>query len=303
MEINETPILRKITDSQFFFMIDNQVRAFIPKYEVGILLPLIEKVLERACICKTELKNYPIEGYYYKTPGLRLYFKMLRNLQMNESLFHRINVNEPEFIRLKDIVENNLFGRNGVYPETNLRKAPLKRKYDVVTLTMQDREIFDNFKPRPWTIDGIMSECRRHLTYEPNLVELGVLTKDACCVCAGAETNAAYRMYACISGCSFIEPEYIWCVSPEVEAFGKQVVEAYNNVFGSSILTPNIFNHMTLKKIPESPRVAMLGKVLATGENYFWILEDDRVTDRYTTDFITIESYIKSGNPINKEKI
>lgn len=294
--MNLNPITVKITNSDFFYMIDNQVRDFVPKYEVGIMLQLAERVLEQSEISKNELIEYPVEGYYHKTESLKLYFTIIRNLQMNKGIFTRVVRNSNEFLKLKTFCEDSLFGQEKPYPIDGYENAPIKRKYDVVALTMQDKELFDSTLTRPWDIDSVMNASLKHITGEPNLVELAVMTNDARCVCSGVETNSLYRMMACISGYCNIEPEYIWEVNSKIFEFGHKIVNAYNRLLNSEILiTPNIFNHNKLKKIPELPRIALLGHIVETKENYFWILDShNSLSEKYTTELITTESYIKN---------
>lgn len=289
------PYQEKITNSDFFFMIDNQIRNIVSLYEVGVLLPLAENILEQSNIKKHELINYPIEGYYYKTPSLKLYFKILRNLQMNKLLFDKIK-DTSELRKLKYFAENSLFGQLKPYPIDGYKNAPIRRVYDIVTLTMEDKLLFDKESTRPWSIDAIMRGCSYHITERPNLVELGYMTGDVRCVCAGLETNSAYRMVAMVSCFSMALVEYIWDVSPKIEAAGKNLIHCYNQLLvGDSngpIVCPNIFNHRLYKKTPELPKVANLGCVTGTAENYFWVYGvDDKVTDIYTTKFLTAQTY------------
>jgi len=287
-----------ITDTDYYYMIENQVRTLLPMYEVGHLLPAARKILRQASISEDELETYPIEGYYYKTVSLRQYFTILRNLQMNQKLFHRIQTNTAEFQVFAEVVDNDLFGQRRPYSLSGFENAPIKRRYDIVTLTMEDDKHFNVEAPRPWTIDSIMATCAHHVKRQPNLVELAWMTKNPKCVCAGAETNIAYRMYATISGCSILTaPEYVWAVSPEVEDFGEQVVDAYQSLFGMPIEHPTIFNHSRFKKTPELPRVAHLGTVVLTGEHYHWILNTDGdLEDRYDSRLLTTEMFTNGQN-------
>lgn len=292
-------ITKKITDSDFYYMIENQIRDVIPKYETGVLLPAAERILSLSGIKKEELKEYPIEGYYYKNNALRLYFTIIRNLQMNTSLFLKVRRDTEDFDLLLYMTNTPLFGKVRSYPVPGFEYAPLRRRYDLVTLAMEDKEFFDLNSARPWTIDTIMKACSRHSSGNPNLVEFAWLTGDPKCVCAGAETNALYRMIGMISGCLFSETIYEWCVSPKVEVFGRRLVDAYNKHFGCSMQTPTIFNH-SWKKEPELPRVACLGEVLYTKENYFWILDlNGDLTEKYTTEFLTTEMFTNNDKKLD----
>jgi hypothetical protein len=283
---------RAITDTDYFVMIDNQVYKYMSLFEMGQLLPIAERILARYQIAKSDLKEYPIEGYYYRHPALKLYFTIIRNLQMNRNVYNLIPKTDLDLQTLKRIVDNPLFGQVHPYQVDDYSDAPLLRRYDMVTLAMQDESIFNLGTPRPWTIDGIMKGCERYYSGNANLVELGWLTGNPKCVCAGAETNAAGRMFAYITGMmpSATPPHYVWQVSQKVQDAGIHLVNAYRNLIGCPMEYPTIFNHESLDKKFRTPRVCHLGSVFVTRENYFWILDRfENLSDKYTTEFITTE--------------
>lgn len=291
--MNTNVITIKVTDVDYYYMIENQIRKYMPMFEIGHLLPLAETILRQSNISKQELKEYPIEGYYYKSDALRLYFTILRNLQMNQDFFGRVKQSTVEFLEFQEKTDNPLFGQKRPYPVPGYEFAPLKRRYDLVTLALEDSTSFNVNSERPWTIEGIMQACAKHCSGQPNLVEFAWMTKDPRCVCAGAETNAAYRMYGLISGCSFVETYYEWAVNPALQTFGEKVAYAYQELYGCPIVLPNVFNHTSLNKRPEIPRVALLGKVLATGENYYWIIDaHETFSDRYDRAMLTTEMFL-----------
>ncbi len=280
----------KITDTDYYYMIENQIRSEMPKFEVGIMLPLAEKLLKFSNIRNNELVDFPVEGYYYKTEGLRRYFKILRNLQHNKDIFNKISGGDLIW-SLQQICHNPLFGEEKEYPVDDWKDAPLKRRYDILTLTMEDKELFNPNEPRPWSIDRILTGLDKYFKGRVNLVELAFLTGNPRTLLCGAESNSAYRMYAMITGCYYAEREYVWGVSSNMEWLGKKVIDAYNTLIGSSMVVPTIFNHQSLNNKPELPRVAQLGKVLTTNEKYFWVLDkNDYFYDKYTQETITTES-------------
>jgi hypothetical protein len=300
----------KITNSDYFFMIDNQVRSSMQRFETQACLPAAKKLLEKSNISINELRDYPVEGYYYETPELKLYFTIIRNLQHNEPLYERIvKCEELEFLQIK--CDNDIFGI--VDPCGRNNNSLVKRRYDILTLTMENPTVFPdmNSTPRPWSIDRIMKGLGTMYKNRTNLVELAYLVNDPKCLCCGAETNSLNRMIACVSGScsitSILTPLYIWTVDPEVEALGKRLVLAYNNLISKDcIVSPTIENHMEFKKSPKVPRVALLGYVTGTREYYHWILTNfNQLKEVYSTNVITTESYTKqflsgySGNIFN----
>ena len=278
----------KITNKKYFNMIDNQVRGRFAAFEITDLLPKAEKVLELSKITFKELKDYPVEGYYYKDEALRKYFKIIRNFQENEDIFERIAVNSDEFEYLKDITDRELFGKwdSGRRAAMGQKASPMPRRFDILAQCMQGGT-FDPDSTRPWSIKGIMNALESCYTGTPNLVELAYLTKDVECLACSAETNSLYRDFAYMSGCMSVQPiiEYLWEVDPEVEDLGRRTVEEYNKILDDErrLVIPSLANHISLDNETEKPRVARLGYVGATQEWYYWIVPyKGAVTEEYT---------------------
>jgi hypothetical protein len=294
--ITNTYIPIEITDTDYYYMIENQVRESMPKFEVGILLPQALQLLEKSNINKETLLDYPIEGYYYKSAALREYFTIIRNLQHNEEICKKIAKRVPELDFLTYYCQNELFGEEKEYPE-GIFTGLIKRRYDILTLLLEDSSVFNPNEARPWNIPDIMSNLSKHYKGRVNLVELAYLTGNPKCLCGGAESNTLYRMYAAITGC-FYNPQqevYIWNISKEMEYLGKYLINRYNNLIGSSMVVPNIHNHLSLNKKCENSRAALLGKILTTGEKYYWIIDKNgNFYDKYTTEDITSESLSKA---------
>lgn len=298
-------MIKLITDVEYFWMLDNQIRVKMQKFETDICYPKAKTLLTNSNINIEELKKYPIEGYYTNSPELSQYFTILRNLQHNEEVYKKvIQCAELEF--LQRVCHRDLFGI--IDPKNRNKDAPLQRRYDLVTLAMEDPQLFDLNSPRPWTISSIMTGCNIWYANRTNLVELAVLIGKPELVCAGAETNSAYRMIAAVSGACGIAPiiEYKWKVSPDVELLGSKIVEEYNNLLeGFYIITPSIYNCNGLNSIPVLPRVSVMGYILETNQYYHWILDwNGTLTDVYSQTIITTNSFINkttglSGNIFN----
>jgi hypothetical protein len=300
----------EITNTDFFFMIDNQVRDIFAAFEEAILLPKVEHIYKENSIDESVLKDYPYEGYYYKTDKLRRYFKLVRNLQHNGKVYESINVDSDAFKLIKSICDRDIFG---TLPSDGL--SPLPRRKDIMSICMEKMG-------GGWAIDSIMARLDEFKTGNPNLVELAYLTKNPACLTSGCETNSLYRMFALISGCYMGAPvkptvyEYVWLVDKEIEELGIKLADEYNKIFdmfplaqynqysGSTLSRRNITSPRpelvrVLNKKPEAPRVAFLGHNLDNGQNYYWILEKDlTVKDLWSKDFITTESYMKTGSGV-----
>ncbi len=295
-EGNKTVI--EVTDTDYFFMIDNQVRPAMQEFESKTLLPVARSILTGAGVELTDLKEFPTEGYYYETEELRQYFQILRNLQHNDAVFGKVK-DSPELQTLKKVCNNDLFGSEDPYGRDN--GSPIQRRYDILTLTMENTEVFPNHNKvaHPWNITRIMEGLGKSYKNRTNLVEMAYLTKEPKCLCCGAETNILYRMFACVTG-SFsmgaIPTDYVWKVTPELEDLGKRVVAAYNEMMQKDVIkAPTLAYHLWFKKAPKVPRVAMLGYSTETGEYYHWILNSlIQLYDVYSKQIITTESFAKN---------
>jgi hypothetical protein len=300
----------EITNTDFFFMLDNQVRDIFAAFEEAVLLPKVEHVYKENSIKDAVLKDYPYEGYYYKSEKLRRYFKLIRNLQHNGEVFKNVNVDTEAFKLIKSICDRDIFG---TLPSDGV--SPLPRRKDIMTICMDKMG-------GGWTIDSIMSRLDEFKTGNPNLVELAYLTKNPVCLTSGCETNSLYRMFALCSGAWFgarTKPtvyEYVWLVDKEVEELGIKLATEYNRIFdmfplneyrqyvGAGLSRRNISSPTPetcaeLNRKPETPRVAFLGRNLEDGQNYYWILEKDMtVKELWSSDFITTESYMNTGGGV-----
>lgn len=290
--------IKDITDEDYFINIDRQVRDKFPKWEVENMLPVAKMVFGRAEVPDLAMEDYPVEGYYYKTPELMELFKRVRNIQQNREVYLKVHKDDM-LAKLNAVYDSDLFGTPPVsgYPWPD---SPLKRRWDLLTHVMQSEE-FDNGKAEPWTIPLIMDAIGKKTTGTFNLVELAALIRDPKLLTAAAETNALGRMFATMTGSCFsssIVPTYRWLVRSDVEALGTKIVEAYNNTMGNNeIVAPheNNMEEMGWGGMLEVPRVAHLGRVAATKKNYFWILDYGAcILDYYTTDFITTDIFIKN---------
>ena len=290
-----------LDDADYFYMMDNQLRPAMQAAEVNVFLPIAKRVLDKAGVSVDQLKDYPTEGYYWESDNLRLYLKIIRNIQHNEDVYEKV-IDSEDLRFLQNIYNNDIWGIEDLHSREN--KSPLKRRYDILTITMEDKNIFPdhNTNSRPWTIERIMAGLRKNYNNRTNLVELAYLTNNPKCLCCGAETNILYRMFACVTGsCSnqaIAFHTYEWKISPEVEELGNRLVAAYNELLHTdAIVAPTLKNHIKFTKAPKLPRVAMLGYVTETNEYYHWILTNyGDLEEIYSGNIITTESYIKSMN-------
>lgn len=293
---------RIVNDDDYFNAIDNQVRSKFKQYEIDVCLPMAKSWMEKSKVDLTTLKDYPIEGYYYESEELKLYFKIIRNLNHNKDIFNRIDINCDEFLFFKNHCENDIFGAED--PLNRNPDAIIKRRYDIMTLTMEDKEAFDERATFPWSMSTVMNALNRHYRGRVNLVELAYLTGDPKCLCCGAETNGLYRMFACISGSFCLSlpiVTYQWNVNTTVESLGIRLVDSYNKLTKYDdkymLVAPSLDNIESLNCKAKLPRVSLLGYLTESELYYFWILDSlGNLSDKYSRDIITTESYLNYEN-------
>jgi len=304
-----------IDDAKYFAMLDNQVRKLFSAFEANICLSWAEQVFNEAG--KPELKEFPVEGYYYKSDQLKRYFQLIRNFQQNKEVYTKVKASQS-LENLKKVLHTEIFGTEvppgEYYPWSD---APLKRRWDLLTYTMSDKTMFDEHAMHPWTIQTVRNAVVKNAKNLRNLPELAAMIGQAELICAACETNSLGRMYACLTGSYSISPpppRFSWQVRAEVEQFGKSICDLYNEVtapFGVSfyggrsyeILPPTLelceLSDKGKLNPPmdwtlEYPRVAHLGYLIEADLNYFWILDNNgTLTDLYQKEMMTTEQYQK----------
>jgi hypothetical protein len=310
-----------IDDYNYFSMIDNQVRQEYALCEEYSIKPLIEKMYKDAGVSTDNLKQYPVEGYYYKTPGLRQYFQLVRNLQETPEVYNEIE-DSKETEEIIWLLGNSIWGT--VSSDRSL--TPFPRMKDIMTHTLNGLVLKDE-----WTIPKIMAKLEKSATGNTNLVELAYLTNDVRCLTAGCETNALYReMSLCYaSGISNINVEprypkevfiYHWDVTEKVDEMGPKLVNKYNEVIerfqtekddsnriysmggrrlSRELIAPTLINRDQFTWFLESPRVAMLGQCEDDRQYYHWILDKNEVKEEWSAGIITTETYTNNQPPVS----
>jgi hypothetical protein len=273
----------EIDNSVYFFALENVIRDTsegYPAYEENILLPVIEDLLAESKIPEEALKDYPLEGYYYKSPKLVRYFKLLRNLQLNPEIIKMVKTDIPTFEIIHNVCSSPLFG-----PEVERRltladgsevKKILPYRRDILTSCLASGELWNHGSDaKPFTLEKIWEALGKYKYNFPNLVELAYLTGNIVCVACAAETNTAvqevyyghsgisgwsgYKGYdgyegICPSGCGSsgsiigygprkrdtVYHRIVWKVDPAVEKMGVQLIEEYNKLMAQYM--PRIYD-------------------------------------------------------------
>lgn len=322
----------EVSDYNYFSMIDNQVRSEYVLCEEFTLLPLVEKLYKDNGIDSDleKLIHYPIEGYYYKTKGLTKYFQLVRNLQENPKVYKKVKPSqivedlkwlfgnyiwgtiasersETIFPRMKDILTNTL----------NSLQLPELWKIDIIMSKIHE---FATGNPNLVEL--------AYLTGDIRCLTAGAETNSL-------YREMSFCASGCMS-IGFIPPKivnvYTWKVSEKVQSLGDKLIDKYNEVIikfqkeiadskdpkSSSIprkgftvfkqfsrdipkllVKPTEENQesMLLNQDLESPRVAMLGKLLNSPMHYHWILDNNKVTEKWAEGVITTENYMNNKGP------
>lgn len=298
-----------INNREYFLAVANTVRANMKEYEQETLLPAVKKIIFDDIKAKREsLKEYPIEGYYWETNRLKEYFQLIRNLQTNEDIYEKIQRrSSDEYYLIKNFLSNDLFG-NRVTSESH---SPLRRRDDIVTETMNNKEYFNLYEPHPWhSIDHVISKIIPDKITSPSLINLGCLINENECIITALETNSLYREIAYATGSYLLggteENEYIWNVSPAVEEMGSEVIEEYSDLIKKEILKPNASNIWMHKFQLNEPKIALVGEIILTKEFYHWVylgggrcfdFYDDGIntTEMLAQDYLKYEKIYKNG--------
>jgi len=321
----------KIDDYNYFSMIDNQVRSEYSLCEEYTLLPLVEKMYKENGLkpIPENLIHYPVEGYYYKTKGLTKFFQLIRNLQENPEVYKKIqSSNTVE--DFKWLLGNNIWGT-----VPSLRSETLfPRMKDILTHTMNSLQYkpewyIDNIMAMlPKYSTGVANLVElAYLTGDIRCLTAGAETN----------ALYREMSFCLASGCgSFFAPMkivnvYHWEVNSEVQELGERLVDSYNEILNKfckeftnqDSMTPSLTSKKTLgygnenygRSIPkllvkptkgnqikliqdlESPRVAMLGQCIDDGMYYHWILDGNKVVERWSDGMITTENYVNKDKP------
>lgn len=259
-----------------------------------------------------EVGSYIKEGYYHETPELMRFFDCIRTLQNNFT-----HVSTPAIRKLQEIYADPLFGiapamattRNASAYTTDyreLRFATVSTMVDAVTIAS------DRSGPN-WTIDKIMLAVDMK-SLGVNLVGLGI-TVDLSGIETKGMTNPLATCMACEASVLSREPgeaaampgehEVNWRVSPDVEDYGRRVIEGYRALFNRhaeiQVELPYVNPENAERLYEDSPsifRCVNLNIDHVTGRAdpyYHWAIKYTqsgfRVVDFYTNRIVTTQEW------------
>lgn len=323
----------EIDNSTYFFALENVIRdeqEGYPAYEKNILLPLLEDLLAESKIKEESLKDYPIEGYYYKSAELAKYFKILRNLQLNPEVIPLVKTDLDQFKIIQNICASPLFGpeveKHLVLPDGSTVPKILPYRRDILSSCLASYEWWDISASRPFTLEKVWKALGEFKYDSPTLIQLGHLTGNIVCVACAAETNIANQEiryghlgisgYSGYSGCSGYSGlgygprkhdstyrRMIWKVDPAVEQMGYKLIEEYNKLMNQyipklydgnralgALIAPELTFIYGMSRRIEQPRVVRL-HTSAEGLNYNWLIWNS-VKDFYSYKVITPQAIL-----------
>ena len=299
-----------INNLEYYYAIENQVRSGMEYFEENFMLPKVQNFLVESNVSQNTIVDYPVEGYYYKTQGLKEYFTIIRNLQYNPNVFNKLDKKNKEYEFMVNYLGMSLWGNKksagkyDPYYRKEIDSCNFPRIKDGMTLCMDDLAEKYGGVPHPWSTDNIMANLKNFCNDNTNLVNFAYMINNVEPLVCATETNCLYRDISICSGCAtgWIVPSDIWNVSKSVQDMGEKICDAYYNKIFSNIpmskkrpviYVPRLSNWASMDYSPEIPRVSMLGADRITHENYYWILTKSRkVIEKYTNEFITTKSYI-----------
>ena len=269
-----------------------------------------------------EIGNYPKEGYYYDE--LAGFFDRIRTLQNNFSDTLSTAIRE-----LHQIYTDPVFGikqarSTALNPDDVYYKRgdALHRSQPVTISTMIDPVTVASERTSPnWTINKIMSAVDRD-NLGVCLVGLGVMVDDVekekmgkdnpLATCMACETTVLTREVCLPMAALPMKVEVEWKVSPEVEAYGKKVVDGYRSLFDKHSRVPLQLPYVTAENVerllddaPSIERCVNLNADFLTGRSdpyYHWAIgysgnDVYRVVDFFADRMVTTREWQEKRDP------
>jgi len=302
----------------FFRIVDKQVREAMQQVETE-MLPVAQAALSEAGL---SLQKYPVEGYYSKTPELTQYSHHMKTLQLNSS-----DTIGDAILTLHDFYTNEVFGlgqavrtainEEGVwYP----KEDPVVISPMVDPLTVAIDKVGNNVDTvkQDVTIENI-AKALEDVEIGKGLVGFGSLVDKV----EREETGVYNPIATTLARETTVLSAYVprmrsmskYKVSPEVEAQGNVVIDAYNALFkkaNSEVSIPNVTkdNARRLNKdLPEMDRCVRIFNVELPEQEiefYHWAIgkEDNspKVIDFWSKEVITTDMFKKEPEQYQKQK-
>jgi hypothetical protein len=303
----------------FFRIVDKQIRNAMQEVETG-MLPVARDALQDTGL---PLGEYPVEGYYGKTPELTRYFNHIRTLQLNPS--DRITA---AIQTLHDFYSNEVFGlgqavrtainSEGVwYPEeqpavispvvdpltvavTKVARNPATVKHDLTIKNLVDAVEGGEFGKGLVGFGVFVDKKDREASGDYNPIAT-TLARETTVLSAYVPTMRSISQYL---------------VDPEIEARGNDVIGAYNALFeasGSNVRMQNVTRDNALglnNNLPEVDRCVRIFNLDLPGqpkEFYHWAVGREgyspKVIDFWRREIITTDKFKDSPDQYQKQGV
>lgn len=203
-----------VDDRVFMLGLDELYRNAMKSFEIQTLLPCARVVAKKL---RVRPANVPVEGYYYETPKLEEYFRLMRGLQevgvQRETQVRALR----EFQLLWELTSSPLYGR----PKRKGKLLPVGR--DPLSQALWDT--------RPdWSLDRLVKAAYQVALGQDDysLVGLAARTQDAVILTAVRESVVLYAEVAVLG--IHVEPEfeYQWHVDEALAAAANRFIETFN---------------------------------------------------------------------------
>jgi len=204
-----------VDDRVFMLGLDELYRNAMKSFEIQTLLPCARVVAEKL---QVRPANVPIEGYYYETPELEEYFRLMRGLQeVREDRETKVR-DLSEFQLMWDLTSSPLYGR----PQRKGKLFPVGR--DPLSQALRDT--------RPdWSLERLVK-----VAYEValgrddySLVGLAARTQDAVILTAVRESVVLYAEVVCLGVPTEPEFRYEWCVDGALADAANRFIETFDH--------------------------------------------------------------------------
>jgi hypothetical protein len=212
-----------VVDNRVFLLgLDELYRTAMKLFESRTLLPCARTVAKELHI---QPASTPIEGYYYETPELQEYFRLMRSLQDVDTTSETRVRDLREFQLLRDVISSPLYGR----PHHQGKLFPVGR--DPLSQALKDTI-------PTWTVERLVNEAYRVAVQQDDisLVGLAARVQDAVILAAARESVVLYAEMLTL-GPIDQEPEFIyeWHVDQALADAANRFIEEFNRFVSGAL--------------------------------------------------------------------
>lgn len=270
-------LIHEITNRVCLLGLDEMYRDAIGFHERNELLASARVVAKKLKLAPADV---PVEGYYARDANLAEYFRLMRALQMCDSLQRPRVAKLAAFRQLERVASSPIFG-------TPSRWGLLPRSVDALARAL------DETAPR-WGIAQVVDAAARIASHsgEWSLVAVAALAHDAVTLAATRESVVLYAAVT-LEGAFFLPPpeqEFVWLVDADVSDRANQFITAFNELFDDALPSAEPKNAQTFWSAYE--RSTVIGRCVYIGVNpdrdkryYHWAIHQSAERNLEVVDF------------------